>query len=83
MMALEFYGEYKVRWLFALLLLIAVALHDVAFALTGMTPLRKTADAYTATNERIRVFRSMGVHIHNTQYHGCTYEIVSSKANLT
>ena len=66
MMALEFYGEYKVRWLFALLVLFAVALHDVAFALPGMTRLRNTADAYTATNERLRVFRSMGVHIPNT-----------------
>ena len=56
MMASEFYGEYKARWLFALLVLIAVALHDVAFALPGMTSLRNTADAYTATNERIRVF---------------------------
>ena len=66
MMALEFYGEYKVRWLFALLVLVAVALHDVAFALPGMILIRNTADAYTATNERIRVFRSMGVHIPNT-----------------
>ena len=66
MIASEFYGEYKVRWLFALLVLIAVALYDVAFALPGMTPLRDTADAYTATDERIRVFRSMGVHIPNT-----------------
>ena len=66
MMASEFYGEYNVQWLFALLVLIAVALHDVAFALPGMTPLQNTADAYTATNERIRVFRSMDVHIPNT-----------------
>ena len=44
MMASEFYGEYKAGWLFALLVLIAVALHDVAFALPGMTPLRNTAD---------------------------------------
>ena len=79
MMALEFYGQYKVRWLFALLVLIALALHDEAFALPGITPLRNTADAYTATNERIRVFRIMGVH---TQYHGCTYEILSSEASL-
>ena len=40
--------------------------HDVAFAVPGMTPLRNIADAYTATNERIRVFRSMGVHIPKT-----------------
>ena len=66
MMASEFYGEYKAGWLFALLVLFAVELHDVAFALPGMTRLRNTADAYTATNERIRVFRSMGVHIPET-----------------
>ena len=66
MMASEFYGEYKARWLFALLVLIAVALHVVAFALPGMTPLRNTANAYTANNERIRVFRSMGVHVPKT-----------------
>ena len=53
--------------------------HDVAFALPGMTPPRNTADAYTATNERIRVFRSMGAY---TQNHGCTYEILSSEASL-
>ena len=65
-MASDFYGEYKARWLFALLVLIAVALHDVAFALPGMTPLWNTADAYTATNERIRVFRIIGVHVPKT-----------------
>ena len=66
MMALEFYGEYKARWLLALLVFIAVALHDVAFALPGLTPLRNTADTYPTTNERIRVFRCMGVHIPKT-----------------
>ena len=64
MMASEFYGEYKARWL---LVLVAVALHDVAFALPGMTPLRNTADTrHTRRQMREYELRSMGVHIPKT-----------------